>query len=215
MGTGTGGTEQLVKFYTRLTDMKKMIFIGILGMLSVSLGAQTKYELSLRVDSTKKELLELINDRDGEKLLDLPVAFQLTNKNNLVILFGNGETLPNEYTVWMFAPAILLKDFLKKNKNVIANKEFANSNSQLGKFFAEKGLEYLSQYKFDEEYQMIRKIPKPVFFQLTDREAELYLYFYVSIPNKKDSDLNELIAKTKPIKITIKIDNNNNKKGKR
>jgi hypothetical protein len=182
--------------------MKKLIFITIILLGNFSLWAQ-KYEVELQVGKQKKEMLELLSNTDGKKLLELPVTFQLINKNNLVLMFGDGEELPDGLCVWLFSPEVLVKDFLDKNKNVTANKKFKKSNSELNRFYDGDGFKYISKYNFDEGYEIIKKNPKPAFFQVTNSDIELYLYFYVSAKNKK-SNLNELITKTKPIKITIK-----------
>lgn len=185
-----------------LHGAKKLILTGFILLGTLSLWAQ-KYEVELQIGTQKKEMLELVNDTDGTKLLELPVTFQLINKDNLIILFGDGEELHNELSVWLFSPTMLLKDFLEKNKHVAAHKKFKKSNAELNRFYDSKGCKYISKYNFDDGYEIIKKNPKPVFFQVTDSNIELYLYFYVTTKNKK-SYMNEFIAKTKPVKITIK-----------
>jgi len=181
----------------------KLIFTGILLLTYTTLWAQ-KYEKELRVDKPEKFTLALVSDSDGKKLTDLPVTLQLTNKNILIVMFGNGKYLQNNYCVWLFSPEITVKDFLEKNKNVAVSKEFKKSHIRLYKFYGGKGFEYIDKYNFDNGYETIRRNPRPAFFQVTDNTVELYLYFYVSATNKK-TNLNELITKTKPVKITIKI----------
>lgn len=180
--------------------MKKLIFIAILLFVDLSLMAQ-KYEVALQIGKQKKEFLELSNP-DGKKMLKLPVTFQLIDKDNLVVMFGDGESLENDLWVWLFSRNIPLKEFLQKNKNVTANPKFKKANPELGVFYESKNFKH--KYKFDDDYEIIKRNPKPVFFQITDNkeEKELSLYLYVSEPNK--SNLNEL-TKIKTIKITIKI----------
>ena len=185
--------------------MKTLFPLIIFLLLTLSLHSQTEYEAILKVGESKEIGLKLYSNVDGKYLLDLSVTFQLTGANNLIMMLGNGKPLQNDHNIWLFSPAILLKNFLEKNKNVVAGKEFKNSNAQLNKFYAGNGFEYMSKYNFDDGYETIKRNPKPVFFQVTDNNIELYLYFYVSSPNKKNPNLNELTAKVKPVKVTIKI----------
>ena len=186
--------------------MKKLVVITILLLGSFTLSAQ-RYEVELQVDDTKNISLELFSEIDGKKLLDLPVTLQLTNKNNLIILFGNGKSLQNEYHVWLFSKSVSLKKLVKSNKTIASTGEFKSRYDKFHSFcdISDGNMQYIQDYEFDNGYEIVSKNPKPTFFKI-DKNAKkttLFLRLYVSKPTKKLQDL--FFARAKMIEITIKI----------
>lgn len=188
--------------------MKKTLLILILFFGNFALWSQTKYDVELAVGKTKELSLQLIGDIDGKNLLSLPVALQLTDKGYIVMMFGNGEPLQDEQSVWLFSSPKNLKILMANNKNISATKEFQSRYSTLDPFFkvSTDNMKYIRDYEFDTGYETIRRNPKPAFFQIDKnaKEIVLYLTFYVSKPDKKFPDLLFTRAKIMELKIKIK-----------
>jgi hypothetical protein len=188
--------------------MKRLIIIAILLSGSLSLWSQ-RYEVKLQVDKPEKISLKLFSDIDGEKLLDLPVTCQLTDKNNLVMIVGNGEYLQNDYCVWWFSSPKKLKYLMKSNKNISSTKKFKRRYSNLNMFYdiSDNKMQYIRDYEFDNGYEIVSRNPKPVFFKIDKnaKETELSLTLFVSKPDKKFRDL--FFARAKTVELNIKIKN--------
>jgi len=187
--------------------MKRLIFTGILLLAGLTLWSQTKVELT--VDKPEKITLELFSDIDGKKILDLPVALQLTNTNNLVVMFGNGEMLTDGVRLWLFSSPKRLEALMKNDKNISATKEFKRRYNDLDMFYhvPANNMQYIRAYEFDNSYEIVSRNPKPAFFKI-DKNAKgigLFLTIYVSKPDKKFQDL--FFAKAKKVELNIKINN--------
>ncbi len=186
--------------------MKKLILITVLLCGNLSLWAQ-KYEVKLKVDNAEEISLELLSDIDGKRLLDLPVALQLTDKNNLVMMFGNGKNIENEHRIWLFSSPKSLESLLKSNKNISATKEFKSRYYDLDMFYniPANNMQYIRDYEFDNSYEIISRNPKPAFFKIDKnaKEVAVFLTLYVSKSTKKFQDL--FLTRAKTVELNIKI----------
>ena len=97
---------------------------------------------------------------------------------------------------------------MEENKNVSATKEFQSRFNNLDMFFniSTHNMKYIRDYEFDKGYEIIRRNPKPAFFQIDEniKEIVLYLTFYVSKPDKKFPNILFTRAKIMELKIKIK-----------
>jgi len=187
--------------------MKTRLLILILFLGNFALYSQTKHEVELVVGRTTELSIPIISDIDGKKLLSLPVSFQFTDKDYLIIMLGNGTPLEKEQSVWLFSSQKSLKWLMEKDKNVSATKAFRNRYFDLNLFFnnPSNNLQVFDRYRFDSEYEVVKGNPRPVIFQVNKdtKEISLFLTFYVSKPDKKFPNM--LFAKAKIIELKIKI----------
>jgi hypothetical protein len=185
--------------------MKKQLLISIFFWGNFALWSQTRHEVELSMGYTKEISVQLISDIDGKELLALPISIQFTDKEYLVMMLGNGNSLEKEQSVWLFSSQKNIKWLMENNKNVSATKEFQSHYSDLSIFFKSNHAQLFSGYKFDNEYEVIKGNPKPVIFQINKgvKEISLFLTFYVSKPDKKFSNM--LFTKAKTIELKIKV----------
>ena len=187
--------------------MKTRLLILILFLGNFALRSQTRHEVELVVGTTKELLLPIISDIDSKNLLVLPVSFQFTDKNFLIMMLGNGNPLEQEQSVWLFAAQKKIKWLMETNKNISATKEFQSRYADLNVFFnsLSNEIQLFAAHKFDNEYEVVKRSPKPVIFQVSKdaKEIVLFLTFYVSKPDKKIADM--LFTKAKVIELRIKI----------
>jgi hypothetical protein len=189
--------------------MKKRLLLLILLFGNIALWSQTRHEVELVVGVTKELSLPLISDMDGTNLLALPLSFQFTDKNYLVMMLGNGNPLEKEQSVWLFSSQKNVKWLIANNKNVSATKEFQKRYFDMNVFFNSlpNSVQLFNGYKFDNDYEVISKNPKAVIFQMNKdtKEISLFLTFYVSKPDKKFANM--LFTKAKIIEVKLKIKN--------
>jgi len=187
--------------------MKARLLIVVLFLGNFVLWSQTKHEIELVVGRTNEFSLQLISDIDGKNLLALPISLQLTDKDYLVMMFGNGTPLEKGQNVWLFSTQKSLKWLMENNKNVSATKEFRSRYSDFNIFFNSQfnTVQLFSGYKFDSDYEVIKGNPRPIIFQVNKdtKEIVLFLTFYVSKPDKKFANM--LFTKAKVVELKIKI----------
>lgn len=191
--------------------MKTLIILLILsiGASSVAI-AQEEVRLDGNNPDNKQTVnVKLYDANNGNFLLDLPLTFHIMKgkeRNILFMIVGKELNKRNPQTVWMFRQSMYLDDLFKRNKNLTAHKEFKKKYTAVESFFEHSN--NLILIDFPEDYEMIRAVPKPLFFQVRDigKPIELKLKFYISTPDK-DQTMQVLTAKTGVVKTTINIIN--------
>lgn len=191
--------------------MKKLILLLILGIGVFSIAAAQE-DIRLNVNNPKNKQtihVKLYDASNGNYLLELPLTFHVMKgkeRNILFMIAGKEINKRNPQTVWMFRQAMHLDELLKKNRNLTADKDFKKKHTAIEAFFEHSG--NLVLIDFPEDYEEVRAVPKPVFFQIRDtgKPIELKLKFYVSIPGK-DETMQMLTAKAGLVKTTINIIN--------
>jgi hypothetical protein len=142
-------------------------------------------------------------DENNNFLLSLPLTFNLTDKNILVIMVGNDTILNYNQTVWFFSKEICLADLKKKNSTVSATKTFLNQNNELNTVLLPH--RKISLFRtFDDNYEVIKRNAKPLLLEINDPTATqitFYPQFYVAKPDAKFPYL--LFAKCKVIEIEL------------
>ncbi|MDR1521463.1 MAG: hypothetical protein LBS28_01165 [Streptococcaceae bacterium] len=156
-----------------------------------------------------------LKDEKGTLLVNLPVTFQLTNKNILIMLLGNDKSLAladSRRSVWLFESTQKVKKLLNLNKNVKVTKDFKKS-TELNPFFkTPDGIRQIALYKktgtvFDNGYEIIQGKIKPIIFEIFNNpeEVKFYLNFYIAEIDTKNPYLQTLTAKAKAVTIKLKI----------
>jgi hypothetical protein len=187
--------------------MKKLVcIVGIICLWNMKILAQDQYLVSLSSNSQQSLNLQLIDDKNNDRLFKLPVTFYLTKTDGrdiLIMMLGDGSELLDEQTVWMFSSSISTTDLIKKNRNVSVNKVFKSLYPEFNTFFSNKA-DIVLYSGFDEGYEIIRKNPKPVFFQIySSKQITFNLHFYVATSEKKYPYM--FRAKCVPVKINLVI----------
>ena len=188
--------------------MKTRLLIFALLLGNFTLWSQTKHEFELTVGGTKELSLQIISDLDGQNLLILPASLQITDKGYLVMILGDGNPLQKGQCIWLFSAQKTVKWLMQNNKNVAATKEFQSRFFDLNVFLNSpfNNVQLFGGHKFDNDYEVVKGTPKPIIFQINNKEAKemsLFLTFYVSQPDKKVPNL--LFTKAKIIELKIKI----------
>ena len=189
--------------------MKKLALLIILsiGISSITI-AQEDVRLNMNDPKNRQTIyVKLYDAGNGNFLLELPLTFHVMKGEERNILFMITEkklTKQNPQSVWMFRQSMQLDYLLKLNRNMIVDKQFQNKNTTVESFFEHSG--NLTLIDFTEDYEEIREVPKPIFFQIRDvsKPIELRLKFYVSVPDK-DETMQILTAKAGVVKTTIII----------
>ncbi len=174
------------------------VFSFVLAQESVTLNAN---------DPKNKQTIKvkLYDASNGEYLQELPLTFHIMKgkeRNVLFMIAGKEINKRNPKTVWMFRKSAYGDELLKLNRNLVFDKQFKKKYSAVDAFYEES--DNISLIDFQENYEKIDVVPKPIFFQIKDIHApiELKLKFYISIP-AKDETIQMLKAKAGVVKITI------------
>ena len=148
--------------------------------------------------------VKLYDNNEGNFVLDLPLTFHLTQNNILFMIVGDDNGISGNNSLWMFERPVALNDFLKINKNVIAAKTLKKQLNRLESFCEQS--ENVERYvQFDNGYEQVLSLPKPVFFKVGDptKPVVLKLKFYTSI--EKSGRTQELTSEAGTVKITINL----------
>jgi len=171
----------------------------MLGYLPVS--AQKKIVLQ----SPKMHYAEThLYDEDDNFLLTLPLTFNISNKNILIMMVGKDTELGNDQAVWLFSKTFSINELMIQDNNVNATKSFKKTNPELSSLLLLN--RKVSLYRsFDNGYEIVKKNAKPVFFEIsgTSQPVIFYLQFYVSKTDNKYPYV--FFAKCKPVEIEITI----------
>ncbi len=156
-------------------------------------------------DSYNKQTVsvKLYDSGDGHFLLDLPLTFHITQENILFMIVGNGEEL-NGHAVWLFNQPVGLKEFLKRDKNTDASQTFKKQHANLEPFF-EPTADLELYTSFDNGYERIQAVPRPVFFRVKKESAALELRIRCYVSMEKNDRSQRLSAEAGVIKLNIHI----------
>jgi len=186
--------------------IKNFLLAGLLFCCYLCGNAQYTVEVS----SHKPQKVE-VSLRDYAKstdnyLMNLPLTFNITDKNILMIMIGDDTSLDYDRKVWIFSKDMELTELMKKDKNVNASKLFKNQNKVLNKFLSYH--EKIRLFRpFEDGYEIIKKNAKPIFLEILNPSANQTLIFsmqfYITQPDPNYP--NFFIAKCKPIEIEITI----------
>jgi len=182
---------------------KSIVFASITLLCCTWATAQSK----IRLQNPKQQRVEvyLYDENDDNFLFTLPLTFNITDKNVLVMMVGDDTRCVNGQSVWMFSENLSLSTLMKKNHNVSATKAFKQRNSELNTVLISH--KKITLYRgFDDGCEIVVQNTKPVFFSIqegTIGTLTFYLQFYVA---KSDSKYPYVfIAKCKPIEIELTI----------
>ncbi|MDR2010213.1 MAG: hypothetical protein LBQ22_07005 [Bacteroidales bacterium] len=181
-----------------------IILITFLLFALKTITAQEKVTLSAGGQKQQRITVDLSGSEDNKLLLKLPITFQITDKNILIMILGDGNTFTGKRSVWLFSSEMPFETLQKNNLNVNADKHYKNKYKKFRTFF--NSSEKIKLYKkFDNDYEIITANPKPVFFQLAEnsKSIELNMEFYISQPGKKYPHW--FIAKSRQVTIKINI----------
>jgi hypothetical protein len=185
--------------------MKKGIIFGLTFLSCVWVAAQSK----IRLQSPKQQRVEvyLYDENNDNFLFTLPLTFNITDKNVLVMMVGDDTKFTNGQSVWMFSENMPLSVLMKNNHNVGAAKSFKQRNSELNTVLVSH--KKITLYRnFDNDCETVVQNTKPVFFSIQEASKGVltfYLQFYVAKSDGKYPYV--FIAKCKPIEIELTIGN--------
>ena len=148
--------------------------------------------------------VKLYDNNEGHFLLDLPLTFHITSNNILFMFVGDENGISGSKALWMFDRDISLADFLKRNKNITTSKTFKKQLSRLESFYNQS--DNVDKHKnFDNGFDFVQGITKPVFFKVNDptKPIVLKLKFYTSAENNNRSQV--LSSEAGTVKVTINI----------
>jgi len=186
---------------------KKIILIGVLLGCCFWTTAQNKIELRQHEPYSMKVRLYDDSKTQNDFLLSLPLTFNLAEKNILIMMVGDDTPLSNGRSVWFFSDEMDFTELVKKDKNVGATKAFKNQNKVLNEVLYHKKM--MLHRPFDDDYEIVKKNVKPVFFEILDpapdKPLTFSLQFYVSKPDANFPYF--FIAKCDPINIELIIKN--------
>lgn len=162
-------------------------------------------------DSKNKQTInvKLHDASNGSLLTELPLTFHIMKteeRNILFVIAGKEINKQNTQTVWLFKSSLRLDELLKKNRNLIAAKDFKRKNDLIELFYENSS--NIRLIDFYDEYMKVDTSPKPFFFEVKDisKPFELKFKFYTSVPDK-DEIMQILTAKAGTVKVTIDITN--------
>ena len=184
--------------------IKKVILSILFLVLCVCVHAQYKVEVSPH--KSQKIDVRLSDDFNrGNYLMNLPLAFSISNKKVLIIMVGDDMPLYYDHSVWFFAKDIDLAELIKKNRNVSASKSFKKQNRVLNRISYHRKM---TLYRaFEDGYEVVKKNAKPIFFEISNlapnESISFSLQFYVAQPDTNFPYV--LLAKCKPIDIELTI----------
>ena len=168
--------------------------------------AQKKIELSLHKPYHTEVRLCDYNKTDDDFLLNLPIAFQITSSDMLIIMVGNDDVLDDKQCVWMFSEEMNFADLMKKNRNVNATKTFKSKNTTCNPVLVYHQNITLHR-TFDDGYEIVKKNAKPILFEISNlssnKSLKFSLQFYVTQPDGNYPYV--FFAKCKPIEIELII----------
>lgn len=191
--------------------MRLTFFILLFSLSNIStIKAQENIHLNSN-DLKNKQTIQakLYDNNNGNFLMDLPLTFHImktVGRNILFVIIGK-ETKQNPQAVWMFKKPYQLEQLLKENRNLKVDKDFKNKNKHIESFY--ETTNNLHLIDFQDDFQKVTCIPKPVFFEVKDinKPLDLKLKFYISLPDNKDETMQILTSKAGIVKVTIDINN--------
>lgn len=169
--------------------------------------AQTIVNLNASDNKNKQSSdIKLYDNFSGNFLLNLKLTFHITNDNILFMIVGDEKGINDRKAIWMFDKNIDLDELRKKNKNLIPSKEFKKAYNQVEQVLV-SSTNVAIYVKFQNDYEYVQSVPKPVFLRVKDRSipVELKLKFYMSEMSDKDQYSQILTAQAGIAKITINI----------
>lgn len=184
---------------------RNLSVLSVFCLLSMSC-AFAQYNISLSEVQKQQQLeIGLHDEYGGNKLLDLSLTFQITDKNVLIMLVGDGNRLPDNKTVCLFTERNKISDLQRVSPNILISKNFKNRYSAVLPFFESNKMKLYKE--FDDKCEIIKKNPKPIFFYLLDQEKlpqTINLQLYVAAEDDKNYQM--LISKCVPVTIKINFD---------
>ena len=183
-----------------------ILLIGLLLGGALWLTAQTKIELPFHQTKYVEIRLSDNSKTTNDFLLNLPLAFKLTEKNLLLVMVGNDTLLNYGHSVWFFSEEMNFAQLMKKNHNVGAVKPFKKQNTVLKTICS--SVEKMTLFRsFDDGYEIVKKNMKPVLFEILNPSSKepirFSLQFYVAKPDAAFPYF--FIAKCKPVEFELII----------
>ena len=189
--------------------MKKRVLIsGLLLCCTLWATAQVKIVLERHKPYATELSLRDADKTEDNFLLKLPVTFNITTKNVLMIMVGGDLPLDYQQTVWMFSKELSYSDLITIDKNVSATKNFKKQNPVLKKVLPNHAK--MALYRtFDNGYEIVQKNAKPLLIEIQNplpgEVLQFSLQFYVAKPEKKLP--HSLFARCKPVEVELRIKN--------
>ena len=183
--------------------VKRFIVAGALLCCCIWVTAQQRIELH----SPKQQHTQAyLYDDKNNFLLTLPLTFNITDRNILIMMAGNDVRLADDYTVWMFSEEMKLADLMNNNRNVNAKQSFQRQNKDFKTVLAPH--RQISLFReFDDGYETIKKNALPAFFEIknppSNQPITFFLQFYVAKIEFKTSYF--FISKCNPIEVQLVI----------
>jgi hypothetical protein len=173
-------------------------------MCGCYLWANAQQKISLRAPKQFRTQTYLYDD-NNDFLLTLPLTFNLTDKNILVMMMGNDTALARNQSVWIFSKEISFTDLMESNHNISASKAFLKKNTELNPVLLPHRKVSLFR-AMDDGYEMVKKNAKPLLLEISETTSQpvtFYLQCYVAQSDSKYPY--NFIAKCKPIEIELII----------
>jgi len=174
--------------------------------ISFGSSAQTIVNLNSSENNNRQSVnVKLYDNHTGSYLCDLKLTFHIAKDNVLFMIVGDDKEI-GDNTIWMFDETMSLSELTKKNKNLVPDKEFKKSHSQVEPVLtSSNNIKMVS--RFQNSYELVQSTPRPVFFKIKEAAAtiELRLKFYISQTSDKDQYIQLLTAEAGITKVTINI----------
>jgi hypothetical protein len=120
------------------------------------------------------------------------------------MIVGDDNGVTGNNAIWMFDKSVTLTDFLKRNKQIGVAKMFKKQINRLESFFEQS--ENVEKFTwFDNGFEQVLSLPKPVFLKVSDtsKPVVLKLKFYTSL--EKNDRSQEMTSEAGIVKITINL----------
>jgi hypothetical protein len=189
-----------------MINIKRSV-LAILLLVSVESIAQTIVNLNASENRQRQTIdVALYDNFNGNYLLDLQLTFYVTQENMLFMIVGGERGINDNKTIWMFDRNISLRELQQRNRNLTSSREFNRAYSRVESII-ESSRNVEIYRRFQNGYEIVQSVPKPVFFNIhnTDAPIELRLRFYVSEISNRDIHSQVLTAKAGTTNITINI----------